>query len=271
MSRKNRWIHEWNPFPSSPRRGGCGVNKTFPFQSAAAGVVCKKIVSMIDHHPVCAAPVASRHLISSASTPPRRGGKIGPILNLLLLLVFSLAAPCAAQDMPAWEFFAGYSFQRSDVRQYFRSTPIQFTFRGEYMNFNGWNLSVTENRNRWFGGTLDVRGHIKTTESRGTTNRAQTYSFLYGPRFSYRMSWLNPFTHILMGAARTKVNVTRTGQPRASGTSFAIAAGLGLDVKFASKVSARIQADYFRTDVLGTRPDSFRTSAGVVFHLGKRE
>ena len=188
-----------------------------------------------------------------------------------LSIVLLLAAPSMAQDIPAWEVFGGYSFQRSDVRQYFRSTPIQYTFRGEYLNLNGWNLSVTENRNRWFGGTLDVRGYYKTTEFRGTANREQVHSILYGPRFSRRMPWAAPFGHILFGAAQMKVNVTPVGQPRASDTSFAVAAGIGVDVKVLKKAAARVQAEYFRADLLAARPDSFRTSVGMVFYLGKRE
>jgi hypothetical protein len=41
------------PFPSSPRRGGCGRNKKVPFQSAADGVVRNKMLD-VGHHPVCA-------------------------------------------------------------------------------------------------------------------------------------------------------------------------------------------------------------------------
>ncbi len=61
------------------------------------------------------------------------------------LFIFSFATPCLAQEIPEWEFFGGYSFQRSDVREYFKSSPIIYTFRGKYASLSGWDASVTEN------------------------------------------------------------------------------------------------------------------------------
>ena len=189
----------------------------------------------------------------------------------LSLLVFASVTPCVAQQTPVWEFFAGYSFQRSDVRQYFKSTPIIYSLRGRYVNLDGLDLSVTENVNRWFGGTLDFRGHYKTPQLLGTTTREKMYSILYGPRFSYRTHWVTPFTHILFGIARVEARVTPVG-PHASDLSFATAAGGGLDISLGGKAAVRaFEVDYFRTDTLGTRPDSFRASTGVVFYLGQRK
>ena len=187
----------------------------------------------------------------------------------LLLFVLSLAIPGIAQQAPAWEFFAGYSLQRSNVREYFKSTPILYTTRGRYIYLNGWDLSVTENLNPWFGGTLDISGHSKTPVVSGTTNREQMVSILYGPRFSYRTRKVVPFAHLLMGAAHSAVTVTPVG-PHASETSFAAAIGGGVDLNLQNKAAVRLlQADYFRTDVLGTRPHSYRASAGVLWYLGK--
>lgn len=157
------------------------------------------------------------------------------------------------------------------MRQYFKSSPILFTFRNQYVNLNGWEASVTENLNRWFGGTLDLSGHYKTPQLLGTTNRERMFSILYGPRFSYRTPSFVPFAHVLMGAAHAAVKVTPVG-PHASDNSFAMAAGGGLDVNLGSKAAIRLfQVDYFRTNVLGTRPHNYRASAGVIFYLGKGE
>jgi hypothetical protein len=42
----------------------------------ADGVVFKiENMLVFDHHPVCAASVASRHFHDGAATPPRRGGE----------------------------------------------------------------------------------------------------------------------------------------------------------------------------------------------------
>ncbi|MBI4482280.1 MAG: hypothetical protein HY652_05255 [Acidobacteria bacterium] len=199
--------------------------------------------------------------------------KNGPIQNFLqlFLIVLSFATPCVAQETPAWEFFGGYSFQRSDVREYFKSSPILFTFRNQDVNLNGWETSVTENLNRWLGGTLDLSGHYKTPQLLGTRSRERMFSILYGPRFSYRTPSVIPFAHVLMGVAHAAVRVTPVG-PHASDLSFAMAAGGGLDVNLGRKAAIRVfQADYFRTNLLGTRQNKYRASAGVVFYLGKRE
>src|SRR6266481_6410676 len=102
-------------------------------------------------------------------SPPRRGGvarqpagcRAGVVSSALFPLLLAFVTPCLAQETPAWQFFGGYSFQRADVREYFKTTPIIYTFRHHYVNMNGFEFSVTENRNRWFGGTLDFSGYYK--------------------------------------------------------------------------------------------------------------
>jgi hypothetical protein len=64
-------------FPSSPRRGGCGINKKFPFRSAADRVVRNKMLE-VDHHPVC----AFLTFVDGAATPPRRGGEENPLQSI---------------------------------------------------------------------------------------------------------------------------------------------------------------------------------------------
>lgn len=198
----------------------------------------------------------------------QKNGRIQAFLHFSLIVLF-FATPCLAQETPAWEIFTGYSFQRSDMRTYFKSTPIIYTPRGRYLNLGGWEASVTENVNHWLAGTLDISGHYKSPQILGVTNREVMYSILYGPRISYRTRWAVPFGHVLMGAAHANVKVTPVG-PHASDTSFAVAVGGGLDLNLGGKATVRVfQTDYFRTNILGTRPDGLRASAGVVFYLGK--
>ena len=186
------------------------------------------------------------------------------------LFIFSFTTPCLAQEIPEWEFFGGYSFQRSDVREYFKSSPIIYTFRGKYASLSGWDASVTENLNRWFGGTLDISGHYKTPQLLGTANRERMLSLLYGPRFSYRKPSVIFFTHVLMGAAHLNVQVTPVG-PHASNLSFATATGGGVDEKLGKMTALRFQAEYFRTHPLGTRSNGYRMSAGIILYLGERK
>lgn len=189
----------------------------------------------------------------------------------LSLLILSLATPCLAQETPAWEFFGGYSVQRSNVREYFKSAPAIFSVRNQYATLNGWDLAVTENMNRWFGGTLDVSGHYKRPHLLGISNRERMHSILYGPRFSFRMPSLVPFTHLLFGITRANAAVTPTG-PHISDTSFTVAAGGGVDLNLRGKASIRLlQAEYFHANSLGSNQNNYRAAAGVVFHLGKSQ
>ena len=192
-----------------------------------------------------------------------------------LLLFLLLASSCFAQEVPAWEIFSGYSFQRADVREYMKSTVTSsvgvlttYTPRHHYVNMNGWEFSATENRNRWFGGTLDLSGYYKTPQVLGLDNREQIYSIFYGPRFSYRKPFGTAFGHILFGGAHTSVNVQPTG-PHASDFGFAMAVGGGMDLPLKNGTAIRVlEADYLHSNALGSSQNNFRLSAGVVFTLG---
>ena len=132
----------------------------------------------------------------------QRNCRIGNLLQLCSLFL-TVATPCLAQEIPAWEFFGGYSYQRSNVREHYLAVPNRYASRNLNANLNGWNLAVTENMNRWFGGTFDVSGHYKATPLLGTTTHQQMHSIMYGPRFSFRTPSVFTFVHILFGVSRT--------------------------------------------------------------------
>ena len=187
----------------------------------------------------------------------------------LFLLILLLTMPCLAQEVRPWEVFAGYSFQRADVREYYKTSPIIYTFRHHYENLNGWEAAVTENMNRWFGGTLELSGYYKTPQFLNVSNREQMYTILYGPRFSYRKPYGTAFVQGLLGAARTSVNVVPTG-PHANDSSFAFDMGGGLDLTLTSQAAVRLlQLDYLRTNAFSSGQNNYRLSAGIVLHFGK--
>jgi hypothetical protein len=197
-------------------------------------------------------------------------GRVQKRFQLSLLVLF-LATPCAAQETPLWEFFGGYSVAKSDVRAYYKSTPIIYAFRSQSVTLRGWDVSVTENLGRRVGGTLDISGDYKTVRLLGTPSQQRMHSILYGPRLFYRTRWLTPFAHVLIGAAHAQVKVTPVG-PHESDFSFAMAAGGGLDVNLGKWAAVRlIKAEYFRANVLSIKQNSFRASAGMVFNLGRRK
>src|SRR5262245_11838131 len=124
----------------------CGWSRKFPPSPSGRGR--------------CEAPGEGRSFGKSCDPHPRAFGALpSPRGRGILLCLFFLATPCIAQQVPSWEFFGGYSFQETNVRKYFRSTPIIFSFQNHYTGLNGWDVSATENVNRWFGGTLDISGH----------------------------------------------------------------------------------------------------------------
>jgi len=188
----------------------------------------------------------------------------------LVPLILASTIPCFSQT-PAWEFFAGYSLERAGVHEYYKSTPIIYTFRDSYLNLNGWEASVTENVNRWVGGTLQATGNYKTPVVQGITNRERMFSIVYGPRITYRTSWVTPYGHILLGIAHASVAVTPTG-PHISETIFAAAAGGGVDVNLGRKVAVRVlQVQYSPMNPVGTKSDRFQGSAGIVFFVGGKK
>ncbi len=192
----------------------------------------------------------------------------GPeMLMKRVLLVLLFAMPAAAQEKREWEVFVGYSIQRSNVREYFKSTPTIYSFRSLNDNMNGWELAVTENVNRHVGGTLAVGGHYDSPVLLSVTSRQRMHTLLYGPRVYHRISRLTPFGHALFGIALSNVQVTPTG-PHLSSHGFAAAGGAGLDVDLAKRISVRVfQVEYLHANALGANQNNYRASAGILFHF----
>ena len=126
----------------------------------------------------------------------------------LFLPILLVASYGFSQQTPAWEFYGGYSFERSNVREYFKSTPTIYTTRERYINLDGAEVAVTENMTPTFGGTFQFTAHTKSPVVSGTKNVERSYSILYGPRISHRMSWGTPYAHILFGAGHSQVTVS---------------------------------------------------------------
>ncbi|HEV2424697.1 MAG TPA: outer membrane beta-barrel protein [Terriglobia bacterium] len=160
--------------------------------------------------------------------------------------------PVAAQNTPAVEVFGGYSHLMGNLGN---ST----------VNLNGFDGSVTENLNRWFGGTLDISSQFGTEA--GYKVNSQTIT--YGPMIAYRKNpKIVPFAHGLLGAVR--------GSPEYLGISkseyrFAMLGGGGVDVRLSSRVSLRlVQFDYLFSHFSMMRQDNIRISAGFVFRFGQK-
>ncbi|HKF55243.1 MAG TPA: outer membrane beta-barrel protein [Blastocatellia bacterium] len=195
------------------------------------------------------------------------------------------AMPAMAQDEPKAEVSGGFS--------YFHA--------GRGGNLYGWDGSVAGNLNNWLGIVGEFSGHYQSNSSSvsfpivtrrvavlapgpiGTfTTRADQniYTFLFGPRFSYRKDKrLTPFAHVLPGFARSHVDGFVMVPPGLgiadfsfsdSATAFAMAIGGGLDIRLSRSWAFRaIQADYVLTHFAGQTQNNARITTGIVYRFGK--
>jgi hypothetical protein len=162
-----------------------------------------------------------------------------------------LSVPAMAQNAPSVEFFGGYSHVIADMSN-------------TSFSLDGTEVSMTQNLNNWFGGTLDF-GTQYGSRNGFNVNMQQ---IMYGPVFAYRKSSaFTPFGHVLLGAVRGSQGFAGISQPA---FKFGGAFGGGLDIRLNKRFSVRvIQADYLMSRFLGTRQNNLRVSAGIVLTFGK--
>ncbi len=109
--------------------------------------------------------------------------KIAAVAALMIPLC---GTPAWAQETPHVEIFGGGSYFVADTTT-------------KDVSLRGWNVSVTENLNHWFGGTVDATGVYGTP---GGTREFQ-HSIVGGPVFAYRKtSGVTPFAHVMIGGIR---------------------------------------------------------------------
>ncbi len=166
----------------------------------------------------------------------------------LLLVPF----PATAQNTPAAEVFGGYSHLVGNLSN--------STF-----NLNGFDGSVEENLNKWFGGKLDVSSQFGTEA--GYKVNSQTIA--YGPVFSYRKDpKVTPYAEGLLGAVRGSAEYLGVSRPE---YKFGALLGGGVDVRLNDRVSLRVvEVDYLMTRFSAATQDNIRISAGFVFRFGQK-
>jgi len=140
---------------------------------------------------------------------------------------------------------------------------------------NGGSGYFEYNLNRMIGLIGDFGGYANTRT--GINDKALTY--LFGPRFNWRHSRLNPYVQFLFGGAYAW---SGPGGNSNTQNAFATAAGGGLDWKWTDHIAIKpIQVEYvmtqFKSDQLGGSTRGFgdhqndvRYSAGVVFQFGSK-
>lgn len=175
-----------------------------------------------------------------------------------MLLFFGAAA--AAQETPKVDAFAGYS--------YVRANPA--TSGAPNFNLHGGSASVAWNVNNWLGIVGDVGGY-HTGEISGVSVDVTTYTYLFGPRVSYRKyDRFTPFGQVLFGGAHQSISA---GGASTSDNAFAMSFGGGLDAKLTKRFSWRVgQVEYLltrfpETTTSAETQNNLRVSTGIVFHF----
>ena len=184
--------------------------------------------------------------------------------------------------VPKFEWFLGYSF--------WRAMPTSQSNRMGYLH--GGSTSIAYNFTSYFGLVADFGGYdnskvtlFSPTASNTFDSDGTAYTYLFGPRFSYRhYERVTPFVQALIGGA-TATSVTIAGctgdpncNPLASENSVAAAVGAGLDITLTHHIALRlIDADFlltnFRNPFAVSQNDqswqkNVRLSSGLVFRFG---
>src|SRR5215470_8129444 len=156
------------------------------------------------------------------------------------------------QDTPAGELFLGFSYIWFNTNT--GPKPLKTSESFDFLP--GGEGSITGNVNNWFGLTAEGSGY--ELHDVGGVN-AQMYTFMFGPKFSFRHNRWTPFIHTLAGGVRL---TTGTPAPGFVGdtkffagsripfhnNAFAAEGGLGIDFNATKHLAIRFfEGDYLYT------------------------
>jgi outer membrane protein OmpA-like peptidoglycan-associated protein len=188
-----------------------------------------------------------------------------------------------SDDFPRLEWFVGYSF--------WQATPE--TNRNRVLYLNGGSTSLALNFSSSFGVAIDIAGFSDTRVRlplNGIPPTAEynasgnVFTFMIGPRISFRHDRITPFGQILFGSVLASA-VTIDGcsgsfaacRPLAEERAYGATAGGGLDLTLSRHIALRLfQLEYlltgFRNAATPTGMKSWegniRLSTGIVFRSG---
>ena len=183
---------------------------------------------------------------------------------------------------PKVEVFLGYTF--------WRAMPANFQNRIDWMH--GESDSIAYNFDRHLGLAFDFAGFPDTSVRLATFGTPSTqilnssgnvFTYLVGPRLSFRQGRVTPFIQVMVGAALASAVTVNgcTGDPSCtplgSEAAFAMTSGGGLDITLRRHIAFRlIQAEYLTTrfhnpplnDAGRDWQGNLRLSSGFVFRFG---
>jgi hypothetical protein len=180
--------------------------------------------------------------------------RITPIVFALLLF----AAHAVAQIPTVGNVFFGYSYYNTNFSGVGRA------------NLNGWEGSVEGKIFPGVGIVADFSGHYGSQSFVSPANSCpiggacptgyniHSLDGMFGPRFSASFGKFRPFAEFEFGFSHATVNGA------VSDTSFATAAGGGLDYRIIRPIAWRFQGDYVSTHLFGLYQNNIRLSTGIV-------
>jgi hypothetical protein len=170
-------------------------------------------------------------------------------IGILVLTCSVSAQRTGVPEAPKVEVSTGYSFLRlggsGGVSQH------------------GGSISIAGNVNNWLG----VVGDFGAYHSSPLGVSLNTFTFLFGPRFSLRVGKVTPFVQTLVGGAH--LNASASGIS-AGTTPFAMSAGGGVDLRLSQHLALRPQVDYIALRSSGQTLNAGRASVSIVFRFGER-
>lgn len=178
-----------------------------------------------------------------------------PLIFLTGLIAFCCVfAPSAFGQV---EFSGGYLFVRTG------GVP------GPGENLNGWDASIATHLIGGLGLEADYSDQYS-----GSSFVRPGFTELYGPRFEFlSFPRVEPYVHALVGTVHEVESsgcAPFQGCASSGQTSFGVAAGGGIEIKFTRHIWIRpFQLDYIHYKLGGQSQYSGRYSAGLVFRFGR--
>jgi hypothetical protein len=211
------------------------------------------------------------------------GGRMMKKLVLIAVFVIGFSMVAVGQDIPAYQFFGGYSSlhnQTIDRLANTRSTT----------DLNGWDLSVALNGKKNWAAVIDIGGNygkvfnknaVEATIPVKNDHNFKSHTLMWGPKASFHVGKFTPFVQGLIGIVHTNVggrslvqlaNLTyrRIGD-RETTNNFGCMMGGGLDIKINEKFGVRaLQVEYMLARAFGEIRNNIRFSTGITYQSGKR-
>jgi len=169
-------------------------------------------------------------------------------------------------QIPSGNVYLGYSYMSADLLSIGRT------------NMNGWNGSLEGKVLPFIGIVADFSGNygsaalapntlctgVVNGSCSGLSASTNIYSYLFGPRVSVTVGKVRPFAEALFGAGHITESASGFSN---SNTSFAYAAGGGIDYHLIPLISWRLEGDLLQTRFFSNTQNNVRISTGIVIHF----